>query len=153
MIADVSAAFVASAKEVLAQEMGEPTEPRPVAVRGGPYRTNDVTVVIGLARDVEGALILSLTRETALRYVSHVMGAATDELDQMGQSGIGELANVIAGRAGVRLATKGHDMVIMPPTILLGRGAVISTLRLPRLVIPVQTPFGLVEMHVATKRK
>ena len=153
MIADVSAAFVTSAGEVLGQEMGEPAEPRTVAVRGGPYRTDDVTVVIGLARDVEGALLLSMTRATALHYVSHVMGAETEELDPIAQSGIGELANVIAGRAGVRLAAKGHDMVIMPPTILLGRGAVISTLRLPRLVIPVQTPLGLVELHVATKRK
>lgn len=153
MIGDVTEAFVVSAKEVLEQELGGPTESRTVAVRGGPYRTDDVTVIIGLARDVEGAMILSMSDATALLYVSGVMGTTMQTLDPLGQSGIGELANVIAGRAGARLAVKGHDMVIMPPTMLLRRGAIISTLRLPRLVIPVQTPLGLVELHVATKRK
>lgn len=152
MIADVSEAFEVSAAEVLQQEMGAPTEARPVAVRAGPYRTDDVTVVIGLARGVEGAMILSMTNATALQYVSNVMGTPMEKLDALGQSGVGELANVIAGRAGARLAAKGHDMVIMPPTVLLGRDTVISTLRLPRLVVPVQTPLGLVEIHVATKR-
>ncbi len=152
LIGEVTRAFTAAGTEVLENEMGTPTVARQFVVRGGAYRTDDVTVIIGLARDVAGAMILSTSLPTALAYVTHVTGAAKDDLDAMGQSGVGELANVIAGRAGVRMATKGYDMVIMPPTILLRRGATLSTLRLPRLVLPISTPLGLVELHVATKR-
>ena len=143
---------MSSAIEVLEQEMGSPSAVRQIAVRGGAYRTDDITVIIGLARDVEGAMILSMDNATALRYIAHVTGEQKDALDALGQSGIGELANVITGRTGVKLAAQQHDMVIMPPAILLGSGAVLSTLKLPRLVIPVTTPLGLIEVHVATQR-
>src|SRR5690242_21319737 len=101
MKADIVQAFVSSAREVLAQEMGEPVEPQKMTLQGGPYQTGEVTVVIGLAQAIEGNVILGLTKATATAYVARVMGEPVDELDELAQSGIGELANVIAGRAGV----------------------------------------------------
>lgn len=146
-------AFIGAGRDVLAQEMGEPVEPGKMKMQGGPYKTNDVTVIIGLAGDMEGSVILSMSKDTALAYVSRVMGEATAELDELAQSGVGELANVIAGRAGVTLGEKGDDVVIAPPTIIMGAGSTLSTLGLPRLILPVETPLGVVEIQLATNGK
>lgn len=153
MKTDVVQGFIGAAKEVLSQEMGEPIEPQRMVLQGGPYQTNDVTVIIGLAQDVEGAVILSMSADTALRYVSLIMGETLDVLDALAQSGIGELANVIAGRAGVWLGEKGYQTVIAPPTVILGHGTTLSTLSLQRLVVPVHTPLGCVELHLAAKER
>ena len=150
---DVVQAFVSAAHEVLMQEMGEPAEPQKVKLQGGPYTTKEVTVIIGLAQDIEGAVILGMSTETAVRYVSRVMGEEMDELDELAQSGIGELGNVIAGRAGVVLGEKGYQTVIAPPAIILGHATVLSTLSLQRLVLPVETPLGVVELQLAAKEK
>ena len=151
MKADVMQAFMGAARDVLSQEMGEPVEPQKMTLQGRPYETKDVTVLIGLAQDLEGAVILSMEMETALQYVAHIMGEPVEELDELAQSGIGELANVIAGRAGAHLGEKGYQTVISPPTIIIGRGTVLSTLSLQRLVVPVQTPLGIVELQLAAK--
>ncbi len=153
MKADIVQAFVGSAREVLAQEMGEPAEPQKMTLQGGPYKTGDVTVVIGLAQAIEGNVILGLSKETALAYVARVMGEPIGELDELAQSGIGELGNVIAGRAGVVLSEKGYPTVIAPPTILLGHSTLLSTLGLQRLLVPVQTPLGVVELQLAAKER
>lgn len=153
MKADVVQAFIGAAKEVLAQEMGEPVEPQKMVLQGGPYETKDVTVIIGIAQDIEGAVILSMTKDTALRYVSLIMGETIEELDALAQSGIGELCNVIAGRSGALLGEKGYQTVIAPPTMVLGRGTTLSTLSLQRLVVPVITPVGNVEIQLAAKER
>lgn len=153
MKADVVQAFIRAAKEVLTQELGEPIEPQRMVLQGGSYKTSDVTVVLGIAQDVEGAVILSMSTETALQYVSRIMGEALDVLDDLAQSGIGELANVIAGRACALLGERGYQTMIAPPTIILGHGATLSTLSLQRLVVPVHTPAGSMELQLAAKER
>ena len=148
---EVIQAFVGAARDVLAQEMGEPIEPQKVKLQGGPYQTDEVTVIIGLAQDIEGSVILSMSLAMSCNYISSIMGEPVTELDELAQSGIGELANVIAGRAGIALGEKGHDVVISPPTILIGSKSTLSTLGLQRLVVPVITPMGTIEVQIAAK--
>jgi chemotaxis protein CheX len=153
MKAYVVQAFVGAAREVLAQEMGGPVEPQRIVLQGGPYETKDVTVIIGIAQDIEGAIILSMARDTALTYVSGVMGEERTALDELAQSGVGELANVIAGRASSLLGDRGYRTLLSPPTIMIGAGTTLSTLSLQRLVVPVDTSAGCIELHLAAKER
>ena len=153
MKAEVVQSFVTAARDVLAQEMSGPVEPQKVKLQGGPYRTQAITVIIGLTQQVEGAVILGLSDETARAYCSHIMGEPVDELDELAQSGIAELANVIAGRAGVLLGEKGFVTAIAPPTILLGAGGVLSTLSVPRLMVEVHTPCGIIDLQLAARER
>ena len=74
-----------------------------------------------------------------------------EEFDALAQSGIGELGNVITGRAAVLLAEAGFPADIAPPMLLVGRNMLISTLDVQRLVIPIETEMGNVEIQVALK--
>lgn len=151
MKAEVIDAFVESARHVLVNEMGEPVETQTPRLQGGPYRTEGITVVVGLAQGIEGAVLLGITKGTALGYISHVMGEQVDELDEIALSGIGELGNLIAGQAGMRLAALGYDVVVAPPALFMAGDGVLSTLKVPRLVVGVQTPFGSVDLQLAAR--
>ncbi|MGH2390346.1 MAG: chemotaxis protein CheX [Chloroflexota bacterium] len=153
MKAEVVQSFVAAASDVLSQEMGGPVDPQRVRLQGGPYKTQAITVLIGLTQQLEGAVILGMSNETARAYCSHIMGEIVSELDELAQSGIAELANVIAGRAGALLDAKGFVTSISPPTVLLGEDGVLSTLSVPRLMVAVRTQYGVIDLQLAAREK
>jgi chemotaxis protein CheX len=51
----------------------------------------------------------------------------------------------------VLLAEAGFVSDLAPPMLIMGRGALINTLEMQRLVIPLETEFGPIEVHVALK--
>ena len=73
------------------------------------------------------------------------------EFDRVAQSGIGELGNVITGRAGVLLSEAGYPSNITPPALVIGKASMITTLDLHRLVFPLQTDAGPLEIQVVLK--
>lgn len=103
-----------AAREVLLQECGMPVEQQQIKMQNGPYETKGVTVIIGLAQDVEGSIILGMSEETACAYISHAIGEPTTEIDELAQSGLGELGNVLAGRAAAKFCERGHQTAIAP---------------------------------------
>jgi chemotaxis protein CheX len=96
-------------------------------------------------------VMYSMNRQTALRIVSRVMGQEFRDLDDMAQSGIGELGNVITGRAGVLLSEAGYPSTVSPPALVVGRGTLLTTLDTNRLVLPLQTECGHLEIQVVLK--
>jgi chemotaxis protein CheX len=80
-----------------------------------------------------------------------MMGQDFPELDALAQSGIAEIANVITGRAAVLLSENGFPSDLAPPMLLVGRDTLISTLDVQRLVIPMETDLGNMEVQVALK--
>jgi chemotaxis protein CheX len=82
-----------------------------------------------------------------------MMGEQLAEFDELAQSGIAELGNVISGQAATRLSQTGVNVQISVPTLILGRGATISTLDFQRLVVPLETAMGTMEIHLALRPK
>ena len=68
-----------------------------------------------------------------------------------GQKHIAELANVITGRASMKLAEAGYEANISTPSLILGSGATISTLDCPRLIVPLKTSIGSMTIHLALR--
>jgi chemotaxis protein CheX len=143
--------YVQSALNVISKETGQPVERGGLLLEGNPYTTEDVTAVIGVSGQLTGSLYLSMSEAVALHLISTVLGQETTELDDLGQSGIAEMANVIAGTAGIGLAEEGIHTIINPPLVLVGRGARLSTVEIQRLVVPLTTTFGDIKLHVALR--
>ena len=143
--------YVQAALDVLSKETGVQAKRGGLLLEGNPYTTEDVTAVIGISGSLTGSLYLSMAEPTALKIISSIIGQQTSELDELGQSGIAEIANVIAGTAGIELAEEGISTVINPPLVLLGRGARLSTVEIQRLVVPLGTTHGEVKLHVALR--
>ncbi len=149
---EIAHPFVVAAREVLEQELG-------ASVQRGKLRidtdgtVSDVTAVIGLTGALSGALLITMTVQTALALVGGIMGQQFDELDALARSGIGELGNVISGRASVLLERSGVQIDVAPPMLLLGAGGVLSSLEIPRLVVPILTGIGWIHLQLALKRR
>lgn len=151
MDAELVNGFINSAHDVLQAEVGAPVKIGQVSVQKDGYTCQQVTAVIGVAGNIQGVMMFGLSEETAKQVVSRMMGQEIGSLDELAQSGIAEMGNVIAGAAATNLSATGHYCTISPPALIFGNGMTISTLSIPRLVIPLLTPCGLVEMQLALK--
>lgn len=143
--------FVEAAYEVLRAEADTDIARGELRLDKEPYITNDVTVIISLVGHVSGNVIYGLELPTALALASFMLGESLTSFNALAQSGIAELGNVITGRASVKLAEAGYESTISPPTMLLGKGASISTLDIARLVVPLRSRFGDVLIHLALR--
>jgi chemotaxis protein CheX len=143
--------FVEAAYEVLQAETGFRMSRGELTLQSDPYRTDDVTVIISLIGKVEGNVFYSMDLGTARNLVSDIMGEPLEQFDMLAQSGIAELGNVITGQASIKLAQSGLESTISPPTLLLGKGATISTLDYARLVVPLKGECGTVVIHLALR--
>jgi chemotaxis protein CheX len=143
--------FVGSAHETLALELHQTIGRGDLRLENGPYQTDDLTVIISLVGAVEGAVFFSMSKETARQIASILMEEKFETLDKLAQSGIAELANVITGRSSMKLAEAGFESNISTPSLILGKGATISTLDYPRLVVPLTTSVGPLNIHLALR--
>src|SRR6266852_1586858 len=143
--------FLEAASEVLEAELGGEALRGTLRLHKTAVTTDEVTAVVGVTGTLQGLVLYSMSQATALRIVSRVMGQEFEEFDAIAQSGIGELGNVITGRAGVLLSEAGYPSNITPPALVLGEGTMITTLDLVRLVMPLETDLGHLEIQVVLK--
>jgi chemotaxis protein CheX len=153
MRADVAQPFLLAARGVLEQELGGEVARGQVRVERGEFAAGEVTAVVGVTGALSGAVMYRMSEQTALAIVGRMMGQQFTELDALARSGVGELGNVITGRAGVLLEKGGISADIAPPMLIVGRGGQLSSLEIPRLVVPLETSAGEIDLQIALRAK
>ncbi len=141
--------FIEAAHEVILAEAECQLQRGQLMLEKAPYRSEEVTVILSLVGDVRGTVFYGMPFDTALKIVSVIMGEAMTEFDALVQSGIAELGNVITGRASVKLSQAGFETTISPPTLMIGKNASVSTLDMPRLVVPLNGEVGNIIIQLA----
>lgn len=99
-----------------------------------------IDVIIGLAGEVKGNIVLGLTKNTTLRIVSGMMGGMeVSELDEIALSGISEFVNMLGGSTVTKLQTDSF-VDITPPTVIMSEGntTVINQLKSHKLVYAIE---------------
>jgi chemotaxis protein CheX len=143
--------FLQAATEVLEAELGTMPRRGSIGLEKSVYTSNDITAVVGVTGAVEGVVLYVMSEATGCGMVAKMLQQDFPEFDDLAQSGIAEMGNCITGRAAVLLAEAGFISDLTPPMLILGRGTVINTLDMQRLVIPLETEFGTIEVQVALK--
>ncbi|MAG36195.1 MAG: chemotaxis protein CheX [Dehalococcoidia bacterium] len=143
--------FLAAAIEVVEQETGIEVKRGDLTVRKSRMAGHDVTVLIAVTGAAEGVVLYGMAEDTAKGLVGAILGEPCEEFDEMAASGIAELGNVITGRASHLLEEAGLTSTISPPSIIRGSSTEVSTLDLPRLVIPLETFVGRIQIDVALR--
>ncbi|MCI0519185.1 MAG: chemotaxis protein CheX [Chloroflexi bacterium] len=143
--------FVEAADEVLKAECGLDAQRGNLTLQKSALTADDITVLVSLIGDVQGVVLYGLSVQTALALVSRVMGQEFREFDSLAQSGVAELGNVITGRATVKFSQAGFSANISPPTLIQGKGAIISTLDFARVCVPLKTEAGELMAHLALR--
>lgn len=143
--------FVAAAYYVLESETHAPLTKGELRLEEAHYTTDDVTTIVGVVGAVSGTVLYGTSERTAKQLASAMLGQRIAVFDKLVESAMGELGNMITGRASALLEEAGYACTITPPTLLIGRGTIIATTPFQRLVIPLITRFGEMTISVALK--
>lgn len=112
---------------------------------------HDVTVMIGLTGAVGGVVTYSMEIQVATSVASAMMGGIKAEWDDMSESAVGELGNILTGSAVTRLYNRGYECQITPPTIINGKNMPISTSSTHIVSVPLYSEVGNITLDVALK--
>ena len=82
--------------------------------------TPGVIVIVGLTGEVHGNVIFALSEEGAKAIASTMMCMPVEEFDDMAQSAVCELSNMLAANACTDLAAEGIAADISTPTLMYG---------------------------------
>ncbi|MDF2627008.1 MAG: cheX3 [Symbiobacteriaceae bacterium] len=150
MKAEVLNAFLNGATNSLTRETNAPVRRLGLHMDPSDQVSDEVTVYVAIVGRVRGMVLVGMPAVTARDLASTMVGEPQKELTEMGFSAIAELGNLIAGGALIELEHAGiTNCDITPPTIMIGRRSRISTLGLPRFIIPLSTKHGDLNIHVA----
>lgn len=141
--------FVLAAREVLHAELDCDIERGKIQLLKSAVTHDDVTAMVAVTGQVRGLVLYTMSDETARAMAGRMIGQECDTLDELAQSAIAELANMITGRAGVFLEEADVHAEISPPALILGNGNGISTVDLQRLVVPLSTVAGDIAIQLA----
>ncbi len=143
--------FVEAAAEVLKAECELNPQRGSLTLQKLALTSDEVTVMLSMIGQVQGVVLYGLSVKTCLGLISRMMGQEFTEFDNLAQSGIAELGNVITGRATIKLSQAGYSSNISPPTLVLGKGVSISTLDFARIITPLSTEAGDILVHLALR--
>lgn len=93
-----------------------------VALSGSVLEWRGVMINIGMLGKIRGSIGIGMQKEAACRFASvMMMGMEVTELDELAQSAISEMANMVCANACTRFSQVGLDGVdISPPVLLVG---------------------------------
>lgn len=145
--------FVTATVKVLETETGRaiPVEKGQLSIEASSHTCQDVTVLIGVIGAVQGVVMYGMSERTAKNIVSTIINERIAVFNEMVESAVAEMGNVITGIASSELEKAGYQCTIAPPTVITGRGVIISTINIKRLQIPLITEFGEIEVGVALR--
>lgn len=80
-----------------------------------------VTIVVGLSEQAQGNVVYNMTLDTACQIASTMMnGMPVTELDEMAQSAVSELGNMLTANAATHFASQGLHVNISSPSMIIG---------------------------------
>ena len=115
-------------------------------VKQGCNPEHEVSGIIGLSGKARGIVVLSLSKEAALRATEALLRDPPTEINSDVTDAVGELTNIIAGGAKARL--KHLEMSVSLPTIIIGRS---HSVEFPKKVTPICIPFDCEWGYVAVE--
>lgn len=140
--------FLIAVKNVLGQMGVSETKIGQVQKKEMMFVEKDITSVIGLVGEIRGNIALSFSEDTAKGIISSILKMPVLEMDLISRSGIGELANMIAGNASVIFSQKGIATDITPPSILFGKDILLMISSVLTIEVSIVTEFGPIAVNI-----
>ncbi len=138
--------FLASTIAVFDTMLGCELTRREPFVKQGCHPEHEVSGIIGLSGKARGTVVLSLSKEAALRATEALLRDPPTEINADVIDAVGELTNIIAGGAKARL--KHLAMSVSLPTIITGKS---HSVEFPKKVTPICIPFDCEWGYVAVE--
>ena len=145
--------FVESAFSVLKEVLQTEIERGELYLKATSQPVLGVAAIIGLTGDVEGRVLLDMSRETAHKIASAMNGEELESFDELAKATIAELANMITGQAVTKLHEIGFNFDLSPPSLITGDNMVVTDAGVEALIVPLQLSQGKLEINVAVRER
>ncbi len=108
-----------------------------------------VTALIGFSGGLRGNITMTMDEATAKKIASiMMMGSPVETLDEMAQSAISELANMISSNAMAIVGQNGFTMQVTPPTLITGEKISCIVSQVKSLNVEIYTEAGMIEINI-----
>jgi chemotaxis protein CheX len=109
-----------------------------------------IAVVISVNGDLNGAVIMSFSKDTAKRIVEDLLKKDNvTEFTQAAKDVLSELANMIVGNVSGRLYEMGLNEDLAPPVLVVGSSTDLSIPDIDNPVkIPINTELGTIDLNI-----
>jgi chemotaxis protein CheX len=113
--------FIGSFLNIMPQLGFKEVKKEGINVKGRKVKSLGLMLILGIVGDVKGNIIYSLTIESAKQIASvMMMGLPVTELDDMAQSALSELSNMLTANASMNFSESGININISTPTLMYG---------------------------------
>mgnify|MGYP001199727444 CR=1 FL=1 len=143
--------FLEAAYRFLQSELNMEVTRGQLRLESSKATSGEVNVALGVAGEAEGSVLYSMSEKTAKAIAACLLNEPVPMFDELAESSIAEMGNIITGQAAAGLENHGYVCKLTPPTIIAGKGVMISTVDIQRLVIPIELPIGYIEISVALR--
>ena len=111
-----------------------------------------VAVIVGFTKEIRGSVVYNMSEETA-KYIAStmMMGMPVESFDEMAQSAISEMSNMLTANAATNLTALGLEVDISTPSLTVGADFHIKISNEQYLTIMMDVGGHMVEIDVAVQ--
>ena len=145
--------FVESAYDIMKEVLQSDIDRKDLYLKKTSHPIMGVAALVGLAGDVEGRVLIDMSPDSAVKIAAEMNSEELTEIDDLVKATINELANMITAKAVTKLFELGFKFDLTPPSIITGENMQVSNANVEALIVPLETPQGLVEINVAIRER
>lgn len=107
-----------------------------ISLEGAVLENPGVLINIGVMGPLKGAILIGMSLDNAHQFASKMMmGMPVSELDELSQSALAEMGNMVCANACSLFSLAGVvGLDISPPTLLVGKGGQVR-LSVPKMLV------------------
>ena len=111
-----------------------------------------VSVIVGFTKEIRGNVVYKMTDDAARFNASRMMmGMPVPVFDDMAQSAISELSNMLTANAATNLTGLGFDVDISTPSLSIGSGFSMKISQTQYLAVEMDLGGQKIELNIAVQ--
>lgn len=141
--------FISAIAEVMPQLGFQDVKRGNLKLSNQPVTSRGIVVIVGLTKQLKGNVAYNMGINTAKKFASTMMmGMAVDSFDEMAQSAISELVNMVTASAAIHLEKSGLIADISPPMVVFGKDSTTNFCTAQYIILEMFVDGELVEVNV-----
>ena len=113
-----------------------------------------VSVIVGCTKQIRGNIVYNMSEDTAKFIASTMMmGMPIENFDDMAQSAISEMSNMLTATAATNLSGMGLEVDISTPSLSIGQNFQVKISDTNYLTVEMDLAGHLVELDIAVEQQ
>jgi chemotaxis protein CheX len=111
-----------------------------------------VTIIVGFTKQIRGNVVYNMSEDTA-KYIAStmMMGMPVENFDEMAQSAVSEMSNMLTANAATNLAAMGLEVDISTPSLSVGADFQVKISNEKYLTVTMDVSGHPVEIDIAVQ--